>query len=1323
MYNRYISQLMRIITTILFVLFLGINSAFAIASDNCPISPLNRCDPMSETNCITTVLIPVTLPGALDASGAHVEIYETANPQDPIECGQAWPAFMSNYMYEGSYLIKIIPENSPDMVDNGLYEGVTLPVFISKTDTEYDSMSETYTFSDVMLSLATRYIEVTVTDTDNNLLVGANVFASETMGTPPDQRNSYTNSSGIAYIAIPPSNTAKWNVSIGQAGYGTSSTLVTPVADPGITHLSKQLTAVNANVTVELKAPDANGNPVTFPFPSFPSDLYGEVYCIDVNTDSYFSMTLMPGDTEAIFSVVAGSLTCGAYIEGESASTQNVSVGIGENQVVQSLVYSVGANATVTLQFRTAEGNPYPLPHNSDDYYGYVYCQDVEGENYFQEFLAEGDTQKSIDVLAGDYECSAIVNGESVGSQFVTVNQADTVFIDTIFYSATANANITVRLTVPDGLGGRVPYASPPNTDSFYGEVTCQNLNENYFAQAFLAEGDTEKTIGVVDGQYECTVYLYDAQASYESVAVGIGETSAVDVLVYANLKNATINVQLKVFDGEGNLVQFNIPDDPNIFGDVFCDSKNGFYHYGEQIFPGESEKSLTVTAGTYECGAFISGLPSGFATVTAAENETTNVTSLVLTRNAEVTIRIVDEANPTVPLQGAEAYFGVETVYDENTDFTMYDSGYEQTNQGFFTFQAVSGMKYQAFVDVFSDPAANPVDAVGVITVNGKNYAVPNELVEFTPMAGSPLTVDIPLSPLTSLAEVTLRDIDDSVVQQGFAVAYTPGSVEATSLANPVVLSTHSMQAVAKSASSQEIFIGAPIIDGKAAIPLVAGREFRISAAKDVFTETDKVGSLTPRPVSVTLIDGETRAVELKVAAPNHQLTITISDAPEGYEAFCFAHNDYEQFVETGLMLPVNGSASATVNIYVDQDLIPWTISCEAFPVTSEQFEFKQVERDYVPTKSDPGASGTQNLSFSGVEADKYIPTTAYQFDPDNSSNFTLPDQETSIVIPASAVPSGANSVTMRVETPKGVKETKSNTVVDKVNVSFNAGDRKISKMDKPVTMTFKVTKAELAKLGALPTDIIGASYDPTTGTWKQDGDFSYDETTEVLTVKAKHFSVWGALIDRAKALQRQYPTELSASRSGSGSYVLSWTAPKAATDGQQYIVEFAKVPSAVDTAPVTEPSPTPSPTATPDLGSGDGNPGDDGSNIGDEDPIATPDPTEEEKPKKKKKKKRKKKKAGQSKNASGNKKVDSPKKKKRKKNRSKTQSRFMRVRLLSGVAVIAATDWSQSTRVEVAGSRVERKLEPGEYVFRVTVKVDNGKTSVEEHSFTVTQ
>lgn len=584
------------------------------------------------------------------------------------------------------------------------------------------------------------------------------------------------------------------------------------------------------------------------------------------------SVNITSGNSSADLNLIGGyTYSCSLQPFG-NYSSGNFSIAVPVGGTASKVLTLLEKNAPLKVKLVSTNGNAVVIPSGSSS--AYVSCWSSSGGSYISGQIGVGESEVTMLTVPSTYSCYASVSGFNVKQSY---NQAvRTEAGSTAEYSVTIEVrDSTINLQFKDQAGAAV--AVPSN--SSWAQASCWSREGGSYTP--LSIGATSAQLQVVGGrQYYCSAYgITGYVEGSTAVEIGAAETKTLD-LIFKQL-DSTITVNLTNTDG----TPYVVPDSSS--AGVSCYSAN-FGNY-KSVSSGSSSATVEVLGGfTYKCSTWIPNMATVPNAVTVSNNGSASVNLVVSKADAPVTIRLVDSAGNLI--SGAE-----DVVVGAWSATEQVNHGMEASfENGIASLTLVRSNKYT----VYAYSNSNSQQIYGLIKAGSDRYF--NNIGELTiePPASGSFNQDITLK----LANATVS------LSSGGAPGWF--NIQPQS-ANP----TEWLPGISGSVSTSSISVPAP------------------AGSYDVLFYPEN-SSISPKPQTLTIATGETKAVSFQVLSED--LTLRVLGSVANSESGGFYCN---AFTPDGLT--ANGSDASFNNraeVKITSTAPSWTISCQGWSDASEK-------------------------------------------------------------------------------------------------------------------------------------------------------------------------------------------------------------------------------------------------------------------------------------------------------------------------------------------------------------------------------------------------
>lgn len=417
-----------------------------------------------------------------------------------------------------------------------------------------------------------------------------------------------------------------------------------------------------------------------------------------------------------------------------------------------------------------------------------------------------------------------------------------------------------------------------------------------------------------------------------------------------------------------------------------------------------------------------------------------------------------------------------------------------------------------------------------------------------------SPLSLQIAADEATATLDVVLYDSD--------GITPINGVVRLESNAEPSILDSFDLLLNGEISSSSAL-----------TLPVVAGREYKISVFPTQTQQPGVIDKLPPRPVVFSIPAGsaESFAIGFTLQEPNYFLTLNLSatnqsGAPVDLSTFdslsCSAYNARKEKTsaqvnqgDTSLILPLSVKNSDKKE--------KWRVDCIGVEDTGGNSRRYAGSINYTTLRSQTGDTASVSLTDVGTYYALIAPTVILE----QSTRLTFPDGGTTIEFPEGALSSQTGTGTVEISTATefiSELETQPLTVWE---ITPKIGGSEVSNPEKDAELCIPLDQEDLDSIGATAEAVSIARYEEESETWIPLATaITTDENgNSFACASVDHFSILGTIIDVALALQQTTPSSLKLRMQNSNlatkRCVASWTAPETEfADMLTYTVRFKK-------------------------------------------------------------------------------------------------------------------------------------------------------------------
>jgi hypothetical protein len=609
------------------------------------------------------------------------------------------------------------------------------------------------------------------------------------------------------------------------------------------------------------------------------------------------------------------------------------------------------------------------------------------------------------------------------------------------------------------------------------------------------------------------------------------GETVVEGTVTRANAK-LTVNL----VDSSGNAFANAKSTDS-----INCMRKDGKYRFAANLTAAQSTVELGLIAGSYECRAFIGEHAASKQTVSLEPGASEAVKITVYAKTAPVSLRLLDSLQQTL-IGGYKAEFMLWTTAASSEIIGIEDRVIVESSTGKADVLLLKGLEYQAGVRFLEDAP----------------YSIPRALIKVSSDGESLKTVDFSALLSSAALIVKVESADEGLDVSGRVEAVSHAAADATAAEFSAAAALVNGRLRAWNTEGRDLTANAELKDGQALLHLAPERRYKVF----IYPELDSSEYIPPKPFSVTLEAGEVREVSAKLVQSNHKLKVNPKLGSSG-ELSYFSCNAFSAKGESANSFSEEPGGSLELELRAPRGGSVWQVRCYGILQGESGDELYLGEDSYKPKPGSKRGRLTVNL-----EKDRpYYPDSSYSFDVSQDTSFILADGETVVDIPAYAF-GGSGTGVMTVNSGLGFTITQEGYPLVTFDLDFFVDGEKVEQTEYPVNIRFPVDVETLNEFGVEAWHLISSRFDEDAQAWIQDGVFLYDPTTQTLSVSVSHFSIWGSLIDRAKAAKEQSPTKLKVKKvrkSNSNGYLkaakkLCWKPPAAAADAQRYRVELLR-------------------------------------------------------------------------------------------------------------------------------------------------------------------
>ncbi len=488
----------------------------------------------------------------------------------------------------------------------------------------------------------------------------------------------------------------------------------------------------------------------------------------------------------------------------------------------------------------------------------------------------------------------------------------------------------------------------------------------------------------VQPGRWGLSTYSQDGSYgdSYEEVEVPEGNGTT-DVTMTANATDSTITVTIQDENGTA------VPVESGSYASVSCYDENYTSWFFSDIQTGQSSATINVVGGTnapitYTCDFYSDGAGAAPAQVEVSSGDDATATITLLSTDCRIHVSLQDgEGNTVTGLDGsADAFTVPEDFNNPQSSIFHYAGSYQPNEDGVYVLEVICGITYDVSFFQFQDFGGGDTGAVG-------DYINANFFQSVTTSEGaSPQTVTFTLLQADATMNVTVLDESGDPAANTWVDVFSDSSPNIAAITKKV-----------GRVNSEEVGIfagGVTNQNGEVAIPIVSGIPYLVSAWLDSAFSFDGSAPtvLNPQPQQVTALAGE-NAVTLQAVEPDFTLTIT-PNAPESLDwVFCAVFsNAVNSFADAS-------GGSATIGLLSTGG--PYTIFCDG--AAGPTFYSSGPVAYTVPDGQE-----TASTSVDMTEGGSYFEPESVTFDPSSAQTLTLPDDCSTMTIPANTFTSNGN-------------------------------------------------------------------------------------------------------------------------------------------------------------------------------------------------------------------------------------------------------------------------------------------------------------------------
>ncbi len=667
--------------------------------------------------------------------------------------------------------------------------------------------------------------------------------------------------------------------------------------------------------------------------------------------------------------------------------------------------------------------------------------------------------------------------------------------------------------TVGDPIAGSwVSAWNNPESGQVWRTATTDSNGQVAFA---IDESDTSKW----SVSFYSSGGLYGYAYRYDIETASSGETA-----VSLTPIKADSTMQINLVDRDGNA--FTLPDGSYASATCYSQPDYSLYFTGSAS-SGSSSMNVSVVAGyTYKCYLWLEGYGSSSVDATiSTSGATVTVNASILSRDAAVTIKLVDQNNTLITDVNASTYCFSQTDAAGNP---FYDYAYSDITSGSVSLSLIGDVVYQCSVYIVNSISAAAGFKGLAITINGDSYLNQYELKSVTATASATQELAFTLTKSDANIEVTVLNNDKTPAQY----AWVGASEEIT-----------------EEGKGFGMFAGGTTnSEGKVTLPLVGGEDGKTrNYIVYAYPQSSYSGGVLPPPIEkVSLKAGGNAEVTMRALEADYALTISVTapeDAVIQYSS-CYGYAD-----GANSFVPDLSSGAGTMYISSDRT---WRIGCYGY--SDQTFYFSQ-EESFTPT----GDSGS--LAITLVDAGSYYQPESHSFDCATATTITLPDGLSTLYVPAEAIAaSGTCSITLG--TASGYNVSGEEFPAFAWDFTARDGDgNEVTEFTYNMVLTFYYDDSQLPE-GMSEEDLAGKVYNPDTKAWDNPEGVEVDSETNTIKITLSHFSTYAAVGDRLDLLSAPVTVRVKQKKgriatNGKYAVTISWSEVEGATG---YNFQFRK-------------------------------------------------------------------------------------------------------------------------------------------------------------------
>jgi hypothetical protein len=559
---------------------------------------------------------------------------------------------------------------------------------------------------------------------------------------------------------------------------------------------------------------------------------------------------------------------------------------------------------------------------------------------------------------------------------------------------------------------------------------------------------------------------------------VSVSENKQAFTTLYVEPTNATINVNLKKSDGSSYTVEGG--------GQVGIHCSNldkPSYIFTEIVSTGSSKGIPVIGGATYYCSAWADGYAVSPASTTVQANSTASVDVTLYQKNTTLTVQVKD---PNGNLITDDLNLIANAFVTPGSNSTnLEDADEADFSAGTASISLPSGFTYDVSISFEDDDGDQNADSLlgGQVAANGSSYVTDLASQQVT-LDGQNQTLTFTLYPATATLAVTLLKSDGSPAK-GFVQA----------------------QAVVQDDDDKEFQIGTQTSDnGTVNLGVVGGVIYNVTASFDESGTQAASTDLPPARQQVAPQDGATLSLSMKGQSSDSTLDVALS-LPTGEfpdSASCYAF-DPDSGVQT--LTDAITSGNAQLSLITGRT---WRVGCLGYKGTSF---YRSADLEYSPS----GATGS--LSVPLTAAGNYYESTTYIFSATATTTLTLPDGQSTLLVPASAI-GNTGDVSVTVGTPLNYSVGEEGYPVLAFDFeAFDGNGSQVSEFNSNLVLTWYYDPNLLPE-GMSEETLAGNAYDSATKSWGAPESTVIDTESDRLVISLSHFSPYGIVGPRGLGL-----------------------------------------------------------------------------------------------------------------------------------------------------------------------------------------------------------